>query len=330
MNNNASSPTPGPSPATPGTSATEQVPPVALPMTGRSLVALSLLVGAVAFLFYNVPVFFPEMIHVGGLLQITAILCIDTAAIILAVIAAALFLVGSLRWGFVDEWRPMILSLKETTERNEEQLKLMAGRILISETAKRITYRDRDRQALREAIQEDLNKGDFDAAMVLVSEMSKAYGYTNEAEQYREQIENLRHASINDRVKEALVGFEDLLKKTEWDKATAEAAKIQRLFPDAPQVRDLPKQVSEAWQARKHELERKLLQSASHDDVESSMETLRELDRYLKPEEAAPFLEVARGVIGKKRQNLGVQFKLAIQDKEWTQSVAVGEQIIRE
>jgi hypothetical protein len=28
--------------------------------------------------------------------------------------------------------------------------------------------------------------------------------------------------------------------------------------------------------------------------------------------------------------NLGVQFKLAVHDKEWTQAVRVGEQIIRE
>jgi hypothetical protein len=224
----------------------------------------------------------------------------------------------------------MIQNLLKTNERHEHLLKLVSERILISETAKRISYRDQDRQALRQAIQEDVNKGDFDAAMVLVSEMSKAYGYTTEAEQYREQIESQRHATLDARIKEGLIGFEQLLKAAEWDKASAEAAKIQRLFPDAPQVRDLSRRVKEAWQSRKHELERQLLQSASHDDVESSMELLRELDRYLTPEEAAPFLEVARGVIGKKRQNLGVQFKLAIQDREWTQAVAVGEQIIRE
>ena len=35
-------------------------------------------------------------------------------------------------------------------------------------------------------------------------------------------------------------------------------------------------------------------------------------------------------MIGKKRENLGVQFKLAVHDREWLRSVAVGEQIIRE
>ena len=35
-------------------------------------------------------------------------------------------------------------------------------------------------------------------------------------------------------------------------------------------------------------------------------------------------------MIGKKRENLGVQFKIAVHDKEWLRSVTVGEQIIRE
>lgn len=32
----------------------------------------------------------------------------------------------------------------------------------------------------------------------------------------------------------------------------------------------------------------------------------------------------------KKRDNLGVQFKMAVHDKEWLKSIRVGEQIIRD
>jgi len=35
-------------------------------------------------------------------------------------------------------------------------------------------------------------------------------------------------------------------------------------------------------------------------------------------------------VVGKKRQNLGVRFKMAVQDRDWIDGVTVGEQIIRE
>ncbi len=298
-------------------------------LQGRSMVALSLPVGVAA----GVILYFARLYYLSDVVNwfnTLGVIMLLTAGIIFAVIAGALFLVGSIRWAFMDEYRLQVKLLQQGLERSNEQLKLVADRLMISEAAKRITCREQDRQALRQAIEEDIAKEDFDAALVLVNEMAKTYGYTVEAEESRERIQNARAASLNAHIAESMVGFEKLLEDAEWDKAHAEAAKIQRLYPDAPQVRDLPRRVKDAWQARKHDLERRLLQSASHDDVEGSMELLRELDRYLTPQEAAPFLEVARGVIGKKRQNLGVQFKLAIQDREWTQAVSVGEQIIRE
>jgi hypothetical protein len=48
---------------------------------------------------------------------------------------------------------------------------------------------------------------------------------------------------------------------------------------------------------------------------------------YLTEEEAAPFREAARGVITKKRTNLGVQFKLAIHDKDWSTALRIGREI---
>jgi hypothetical protein len=57
---------------------------------------------------------------------------------------------------------------------------------------------------------------------------------------------------------------------------------------------------------------------------------LRELDNYLTPEEAEPLRELARGVIGKARENLGVRFKLSVQDRRWREAAEVGEQIIRD
>jgi len=60
------------------------------------------------------------------------------------------------------------------------------------------------------------------------------------------------------------------------------------------------------------------------------MQLIREMDKYLTEQEAEPLRETARGVIGKARDNLGVQFKLAVRDKEWVAAVNIGEQIIRD
>ena len=69
---------------------------------------------------------------------------------------------------------------------------------------------------------------------------------------------------------------------------------------------------------------------ASHkrEEIPTPAELLRELDGYLTPTEAGPLQEVARGVIGKMRDNLGARFKLAVSDHRWDDAVAVGGQIM--
>jgi len=77
----------------------------------------------------------------------------------------------------------------------------------------------------------------------------------------------------------------------------------------------------------KEELERRFLLAAQAERVEEAMEILKDLDHYLTEHEAEPFREVARGVIGKARENLGAAFKLACQDRQWEMAIALGEQI---
>ncbi len=211
-----------------------------------------------------------------------------------------------------------------------ELLRSINDRLLISDAAKRIAYREQDRAALRQAIREDMQRGDYDAAMVLVDDMAQQYGYREEAEQFRDEIIATRHAEIEAKIEQAIHRFDLVLEKRDWDGAAGEAMKIQRLFPDSLRVRDLEERVNEARQRYVQDLERQFLQAAERDDVDKAMGLLKELDGYLTEAEAEPFRETARGVIGKKRENLGVQFKLAVHDKEWVIAVRVGEQIIRE
>ena len=70
--------------------------------------------------------------------------------------------------------------------------------------------------------------------------------------------------------------------------------------------------------------------AAQGERIDDAMGMLKELDQYLSPDEAGPLQEVARGVIGKSRDNLGVRFKLMVQDHQWGSAVEVGEQIIAE
>lgn len=259
------------------------------------------------------------------------------ASVVLGLIALAIgftglavFCIGVFRWALLDADIHEVSATHATLQEANRLLTSIGDRLLISDTAKRIAYRERDRDAMRMAIREDIAKGEFHAAMALVEQMTSMYGFHEEAEEFREQIQSARAAEMEAKIGQALGRFEEILKACEWDKASAEAGKIQRRFPDSSKVKNLAQRVVDARQQYKESLEHQFLEAAKRDDVDLAIELLKELDKYLTEAEAEPFRETARAVIARKRDNLGMQFKLAIQDREWPVSVRVGEQIIRE
>ena len=184
-------------------------------------------------------------------------------------------------------------------------LQSINDRLLISDHAKQIAYRERDREALRQAIQDDIRKGDLEAAIVLCDEMARTYGYREEAEDFRSRIIAARAADVAQKIQSGIEAMERLLYAHDWEAAHQQALKVQRTYPDSPSTRDLTLRVKTARENHKRELEREFLQAAGRDDVERAMALLKQLDVYLTEEEAAPLREAARGVITKKRDNLG-------------------------
>ena len=214
-----------------------------------------------------------------------------------------------------------------------EQLRLLESineRLLISDQAKRIAYRQRDRAALREAIIEDIRVEDYDAAMALVDEMTATHGYREEAEEFRQQIIDAQGKKREAAAQKAAARVDRICQRHEYGLALHEVNRFMRMYPDEPAIADLRGRVEASREKHKNELEREFLTAAERDDVERAMELMKELDRYLTPEEAAPYLETARGVVGKRRDNVGVRFKMAVQERDWIEAVNVGEQIIRE
>ena len=238
----------------------------------------------------------------------------------------AMIIIGAVRWAIYGKACVGAPGLRQPLV----MLDSINERLLLSETAKRIAYRHEDVELLHETVRADIEKKDFDAAMVLVNEIGNTYGQKEDAEEYRDKILLARSTEIEAKVDRVLVVLDKTLARHDFDAATKEALKIQRLYSDSPRVRDVHRKVAHAREQYKHDLEREFLQAASVDDVDRAMDLLKVMDRYLTEQEAAPFRETARGVIGKKRENLGVQFKIAIHDREWLRAVAVGEQIIRE
>ena len=220
--------------------------------------------------------------------------------------------------------------LRESVRLHGDTLLRIQEHTGLSDSAKRIAYRRDERAMLRRAIEEDIAHEDWQAALVLVNDMGERFGYREEAEEFRAHIEYSRAEVLDRRINEALDHFQRILDTHNWTAAYAEAARLQRLFPESHRVKDLDHRVRQAWELRKATLEREFLESAQRADVDHAMRVLKELDLYLTPREAEPFREVARGVVGKARENLGLQFKMAVQDHDWPTAVRVGEAIMQE
>lgn len=264
----------------------------------------------------------------------TAVLNADPSplAVMLWTVLAAVFALAGLVAGVVGAIR-VGLRMEDTdalARRQTELLKTIAERMLHSDTAKQIAYREEDLALIRETIRKDISKGDFEAAMVLVQALAHTYGYREEAEKYREEIDQARNAQVEAKITEEVARFDDQLARHEFSEANLTAAKLQRLYPHHERVTRLTRRVIEARDEYKRHLERRFLEAARREDLDEAMRLMVELDKYLTEKEAEPFRETARGVIGKQRDNLGVQFKMAVHDREWTAAVQAGEQIIQD
>ncbi|HHN78944.1 MAG TPA: hypothetical protein ENK11_09785 [Phycisphaerales bacterium] len=200
----------------------------------------------------------------------------------------------------------------------------------LSDDARRVLNRKRERDILCRAIEEDIASQDWDAATILVKELAERFGYRVEAEQFRHRIEQARAETLDRKVGDAIRNLDALIVRGQWDQAISEAARITRIYPDSPRVDGLMHRVERARERYKTDLERRFLNAAKEGRVEEAHELLKELDTYLTEAEAEPYRELARGVIGQARENLGVQFKLAVQDRDWRRAAEVGERIIHE
>lgn len=215
-------------------------------------------------------------------------------------------------------------------DRMEQTLRALHDHASLSDDARRVLNRRTERDLLCRAIEEDIQAGEWDAGIVLCGELANRFGYRADAEEYRTRIEHARAEMVQRHINDAIARLDGLIVQRRWDEAFLEAARIRRLFPESPRTESLRKRVEQARAVYKADLERRFLQAADQDHPEEAMELLKEMDGYLTEAEAEPFREVARGVIGKARENLGLQFKVAVQDRQWATAATVGRRIIRE
>jgi hypothetical protein len=200
----------------------------------------------------------------------------------------------------------------------------------LSDQAKSLIFREREMEAFRATIHEDLMCQDYTSAELLIDSMEKRFGYEEEAATLRREVEDSRKATMEEKIDAAIARIQGLLDRYDWPQALRESARLQKLFPENEKIAALPDRVERARSRRKRELLQRYGEAVRRNDIDRSIELLKELDLYLTPQEGAALQESARGIFKAKLHNLGVQFTLAVTDQQWARAVETGEEIVRE
>jgi hypothetical protein len=259
---------------------------------------------------------------VGCLLACTGLLTVAGGFVLMPLIDLRVLSKAEENWHYEQ--------LRGAAESQRQILEAIRDSTTLSDQAKQIAYRHKDREALRHAIREDIDKNDYEAAYWLVAEMEKRFGNRAEASQLRELIDSSRKGFIEREVRESLDHFDQLLRRFDWAGCQREMEQLMKLFSGHPDVQNLPDRIAKAKESHKRELLKEWMDSVQKDDVNRSVELLKQLDQYLTPGEAESYIEIARDVFKKKLNQLSAQFSLHVTDKNWNEAARIGQQIIDE
>lgn len=240
--------------------------------------------------------------------------------------ALLLLLSGVIRWALA----PLARQLAERDQRLEANLEAMREALTMSDVARQLAYADRNRPALMAAVEQAARRGSFEQALKLLDQLADAHGRPPELEALHARVLAARAEHQQGQIARDVANLEALFDRHDWARAADEAARIEQRYPNAPQARGLAERVRQAREDYKHALERRFLEASQRGEVDEAMGLMRELDGYLSEKEVEPFREAARGVVTNVRENLAVQFKLAVHDHEWARAVHVGEQIVEQ
>ena len=208
-------------------------------------------------------------------------------------------------------------------------LNTVSDQQLLSDRAKGVAYRAKDREALRRAIREDLAKTDYEAALALCDEMADTFGYRAEADRFRDEVRAQRDADARRQINDAMGVVEQHIRAERWQAASSEADRLLRRFPDHEEVKQMPLMI----EARRRKVANHLVEEfdrARAKNPDDAIEVLRRLDNYLTPEEAQSLQQSARNVFKEKLQQLKGEFATAVHEGRIADAIEVADEIMRD
>jgi outer membrane protein assembly factor BamD (BamD/ComL family) len=224
----------------------------------------------------------------------------------------------------------LLTTLTDRLQQIAVLMELISEQQLLSDRAKAIAFRDKDRDALRRAIQEDIARQDWEAAAALVESIEREFGYRQEGERFREMINERRRDATRRQITDAMAGVERHMRSEQWNLALREADRLLQQYPDEPQVQNLPAEIESRRQAHKRRLLDSWNEAVNRHDVDGSIEILKQLDLYLTPSEAENMQETARSLFREKLNGLRDAFTRAIQEQRHVDALHLAETIQRD
>lgn len=249
---------------------------------------------------------------------LTAVVVIVLAKILAANTKTARRSVGSLE------------RIEAVLQSQSQDVRSMAGLACLSDQAKSLIYHENEISAMTEMVNAMLMKQDQPSAEALIDRMENRMGMADEAARLREEIAATHQATLDEKIDAAINRVHTVLKRRNWAQAKREAGRLIKIFPDNPKITALPQVIVNARNDVKRHLLKDYAEAVRVNDVERGIDLLKELDKYLTPQEGAALAESARDVFKKKLHNLGVQFAIAVADMQWTDAVESGEEIMRD
>ncbi|MFH1748163.1 MAG: hypothetical protein ABIG44_14095 [Planctomycetota bacterium] len=223
-----------------------------------------------------------------------------------------------------------LLDISEMLRRQSDYIRRIADNSSLSEWAKRIVYREKDYEYLRDTIQGAMVRQDWVIAERLIQDMDDEFGLHEEAATLRHELAKARQATAEEKIATALKRFEALCSAQKWDQAHQDSTRLLALFPEDPRIAELPRVLEQRRQQFKRKLLREYDDAVRTQNVDVAHRLLFELDHYLAPNEAAALKESARGVFKAKLLQMGVEFSLAVSDHRFNRAIDVGERLMRE
>lgn len=255
----------------------------------------------------------------GGVFSLLLFVVLMTfAALVLKIESSSARQLGELR------------DMHERLAKQQAQLEAIAENTRISDAAKSLARRDQELEALRAAIRTDIKSERWEAALSLIDEMERRFGYKEEADRIREELDDARSDRIQSRLADAIAMIESHFESHEWSRAQIEVDRLTRLFADDPRVQRLPERMKLLREQHKESLRRSWDDAVRRCDTDHAIDILRELDQYMSAEEAQALQNSARNVFKEKLLQLGVQFRFAVTERRWSDALATGLELVRD